>query len=116
MDTAKDIMRCESQSAVPYTLRPLVGHEKKTTTPDLPRIITRKELRLLVPYTPQHILRLEKQVKFPKRIPIGARRVGWYLHEVLDWIEKKRAAEVSPNEQQKLIPTNRPNGRKPRTK
>lgn len=35
------------------------------------RIITQKELRLLVPYTPQHILQLEKAGKFPRRIRLG---------------------------------------------
>ena len=30
-------------------------------TEQLPRVITRRELRRLVPYTPQHILRLEKK-------------------------------------------------------
>ena len=53
----------------------------------LPRMITRKELRLLVPYCPQHILRLEKVGKFPQRVQIGQRRVGWWLHQVLAWIE-----------------------------
>ena len=65
--------------------------------PALPRMITRKELRLLVPYCPQHILRLEKAGKFPQRVQIGQRRVGWWLHQVLAWIETqnlnhKRAA------------------------
>lgn len=61
----------------------------------LPRIITRKQLRLIVPYTPQHILRLEKRGKFPKRIQIGARRVGWYLAEVEAWLGQ-RARGVVP--------------------
>ena len=55
----------------------------------LPRVITRRELGRLVPYTPQHILRLEKQGKFPKRIKVGERRVGWWLHEVMAWLEQK---------------------------
>ncbi len=55
----------------------------------LPRVITRRELRRLVPYTPQHILRLEKKGKFPKRIKVGERRVGWWLHEVMAWLEQK---------------------------
>ena len=52
----------------------------------LPRIVTRREFRQIVPYSPQHILRLEKQGKFPKRIQIGARRVGWYLSDVEAWL------------------------------
>jgi hypothetical protein len=46
----------------------------------LPRVITRRELRRLVPYAPQHIL---------GRIKVGERRVGWWLHEVMAWLEQK---------------------------
>ena len=38
---------------------------------------------------PQHILRLEKKGKFPKRIKVGERRVGWWLHEVMAWLDQK---------------------------
>jgi prophage regulatory protein len=55
----------------------------------LPRVITRKELRQIVPYTPQHILRLEKQGKFPPRIHIGDRRVGWYLADIETWLANR---------------------------
>jgi prophage regulatory protein len=61
----------------------------------LPRVITRRELRRLVPYTPQHILRLEKKGKFPKRIKIGERRVGWWLHEVMAWLDQKSGANTA---------------------
>jgi Prophage CP4-57 regulatory protein (AlpA) len=40
-------------------------------------------------YTAQHILRLEKKGKFPKRIKIGERRVVWSLPEVLAWREQR---------------------------
>ena len=56
---------------------------------ELPRIITKKELRQIVPYSSQHILRLEKRGKFPKRVQLGARRVGWYLHEVHGWLQQR---------------------------
>jgi len=56
---------------------------------DLPITITKKELRLIVPYSPQHILRLEKQGKFPKRIQIGLRRVGWELAAVKAWLKTR---------------------------
>ncbi len=55
----------------------------------LPRIVTRRELRLIVPFCPQHILRLEKQGKFPKRIKIGVRRVGWYLSDIEAWLAER---------------------------
>jgi prophage regulatory protein len=60
--------------------------EKKKMHSDLPRIISRKELRLVVPFSPQHILRLEKRGSFPKRIRIGERRVGWRLSDVEAWL------------------------------
>lgn len=63
----------------------------------LPRIVTKKELRLIVPYSPQHILRLEKQGKFPKRIQIGLRRVGWLLSDVEAWLaERMETVDRSP--------------------
>lgn len=59
-------------------------------TANVPRIITKKELRLIVPFSPQYILKLEKKGLFPKRIQIGERRVGWWLHEVVAWIEERQ--------------------------
>ena len=50
------------------------------------RIIDKKELRRLVPYTPQHIARLEAAGLFPKRLRLGQNRVGWIEAEVLEWI------------------------------
>jgi hypothetical protein len=40
-------------------------------------------------YTAQHIVRLEKQGKFPKRIKVGERRVGWRSEEVMAWLDQK---------------------------
>ena len=40
-------------------------------------------------YTAQHILRLEKQGKFPKRIKVGERRVVWRSEEIMAWREQK---------------------------
>ena len=56
------------------------------------RTITKKELRLLVGYTPQHILRLENKGEFPRRIKLGENRVAWLLIEVEEWLRKRIAA------------------------
>ena len=56
---------------------------------NLPRVITRRELRRLVPYTPQHILRLEKKGQFPQRIKLVEGRVGWQSHEIRAWLDQK---------------------------
>jgi prophage regulatory protein len=61
----------------------------------LPRVFTRRELRRLAPYCPQHILRLEKKGKFPKRIKVGERRVGWWLHEVMAWLDQKSGTNTT---------------------
>ena len=53
---------------------------------ELSKLITKKQLRDMVPYTPQHILRLEKMGKFPKRVRVGENSVAWLLTEVERWI------------------------------
>jgi prophage regulatory protein len=40
----------------------------------------------MVPYSPQHILRLEKRGQFPRRVRVGANRVAWLASEVEAWI------------------------------
>jgi prophage regulatory protein len=55
------------------------------------RLISRAELRTLVPYTLQHILRLEKMGRFPRRIRLGANRVAWLEHDIARWIEARIA-------------------------
>lgn len=53
------------------------------------RILSKKELRLLILYSPQHVARLEKAGEFPKRVQLGPNRVGWVEREVLDWLEAR---------------------------
>ena len=59
------------------------------------RLITKKELRELVPYTPQHIHRLEKAGRFPQRLQLGPNRVGWRLSDIEAWINARLPAGVS---------------------
>ena len=60
------------------------------------RIITKKELLTIVPYTAQYILKLEKAGLFPQRIQLGPNRVGWYFIEVEEWILSRLRGPVSP--------------------
>jgi prophage regulatory protein len=55
------------------------------------RILTKKEVCTLVPYTPQHIHRLEKAGRFPRRIQLGPNRVGWRLVDIENWINARAA-------------------------
>lgn len=63
--------------------------------PSLPRIITKKELRQIVPYSAQHILRLEKKGIFPRRIVIGPGRVGWRLADIEQWLADRASSTAS---------------------
>ena len=51
------------------------------------RIVSKAQLKEMVLYSPQHIARLEKAGKFPKRIQLGPNRVGWVESEVLEWLQ-----------------------------
>ena len=60
------------------------------------RLITKRELCRMVPYTPQHILRLEKRGKFPRRVQVGPNRVAWLLFEIQAWISARAAERNTP--------------------
>ncbi len=54
------------------------------------RLVTFSELKQLgVPYTRQHLSRLEKQQppRFPKRVRLGGWRVVWLWPEVEAWLQ-----------------------------
>ncbi len=53
------------------------------------RIVSKRQLKEMVLYSPQHIARLEKAGKFPKRVKLGPNRVGWVEGEVLDWLQSR---------------------------
>lgn len=57
------------------------------------RLLSKKQVRDLVLYSPAHIDRLEQAGQFPKRVRLSHHRtgrVGWLEHEILAWIESKR--------------------------
>jgi prophage regulatory protein len=50
-----------------------------------------------VPYTRQHIWRLEEQDKFPRRVQAGPNRVCWWQDEVDVWLSsRQRGARSRP--------------------
>ena len=57
------------------------------------KLVSKKELKTLcgIPYSPQHIARLEAAGLFPKRIQLGQNRVAWLLTEVGEWLEVRIA-------------------------
>jgi predicted DNA-binding transcriptional regulator AlpA len=57
------------------------------------RCISYKELRLIVPYSRTHLPRIEalppESDPFPKRVRLSKCRICWWLHEVLEWLERR---------------------------
>lgn len=53
------------------------------------RILSKRQVKELVLYSPQHVARLEAAGLFPKRVQLGANRVGWVEAEILDWLQKR---------------------------
>jgi prophage regulatory protein len=58
------------------------------------KLCSKKELRSVygIPYSPQHIARLEAEGKFPKRVVLGQCRVAWICEQVEEWIAGRIAA------------------------
>ena len=46
--------------------------------------VSKRQVKEMVLYSPQHIARLEAAGKFPKRVKLGNNRVGWVEAEVLE--------------------------------
>lgn len=53
------------------------------------RILSKRQVKELVLYSPQHVARLEAAGQFPKRVRLGVNRVGWVEAEILDWLQKR---------------------------
>ena len=62
------------------------------------RMLSKRQLKELVLYSPQHIARLEKAGKFPLRVNLGDCRVGWVEQEVLDWLKVRLERRKQPHD------------------
>lgn len=51
------------------------------------RIVDAKERKRLIPFSDPHWRRLEDAGKVPKRIHLGAHRVGWSLMALQAWVD-----------------------------
>ena len=51
------------------------------------RIIDWKQLKVMQPYSRQHVDRLEKAGKFPLRVKLGQNRVGWVYDEIVEHLQ-----------------------------
>ncbi|MEP2829657.1 MULTISPECIES: AlpA family phage regulatory protein [Alphaproteobacteria] len=57
------------------------------------QVVSKKELKSVcgIPYSGQHIARLEAAGQFPKRIKLGQNRVVWLLSEIEAWLDARIA-------------------------
>jgi prophage regulatory protein len=49
------------------------------------RLLPWPEVERIVPYSRQHVARLERAGKFPTRVQCGAARIAWWESEILEW-------------------------------
>jgi prophage regulatory protein len=61
------------------------------------RILSKRQLKELVLYSPQHVARLEAVGQFPKRVQLGPNRVGWVEDEIMDWLHQRINRRDIPN-------------------
>lgn len=59
------------------------------------KFLNKRELRLKVTLSIQHITRLEKAGKFPERIWISTNRVAWLEEAVENWMRERIANQSS---------------------
>lgn len=52
-------------------------------------LVLAPEIRARIPYSLNHLRRLEVQGEFPKRVRIGANRVAWLRTEIDQWIAER---------------------------
>lgn len=55
------------------------------------KLLSKKEVRGKVLYSPAHIARLEAAGLFPKRVRLGVGRVGWVDEEIENWLRQRIA-------------------------
>lgn len=58
-------------------------------------IIKRSEIILMTGLSSTTLWRLEKEGRFPARIPLSVNRVGWRRSEIEAWLASKRAVKYS---------------------
>lgn len=99
----------ETKSVLAWMQDPLDARSRLTGIPNArirpnDRFIGKSQVRELVPLSDRQISRLEADNRFPKRLPLGPKRVAWLEREILDWIATRPVAQTAPS-LSKDIPT-----------
>ncbi len=53
------------------------------------RFLSKKQVKQMVLYSYAQLARMEREGRFPKRVPLGPGRVGYVEQEILDWMQKR---------------------------
>ena len=48
-------------------------------------LITSAEIKILIPYSPQQIKRMEDDGRFPNRLRLGPNKICWVREEIENW-------------------------------
>lgn len=59
------------------------------------KVLRFKQVKERVGYSRMHLFRLERDGKFPKRVPLGPNSVGWLASEIDAWIAARVAQRDS---------------------
>ncbi len=62
------------------------------------RLLTKKQLLEIVPFSYPTIWGLMRRGEFPKALRIGEQRVAWREDEVRQWIESRPRQELKPQD------------------
>ena len=61
------------------------------------KIIRKTQIKEITGLSPRHVDRLEKAGKFPSRIQLGPRSVGWQEQDIIEWLESRpRGPNTTP--------------------
>jgi prophage regulatory protein len=57
----------------------------------LPRLLTWRQLKEVfgIPYSREHVRRLEKAGKFPPRLCLSPQKVAWLKGDILAWLQAR---------------------------
>jgi len=62
------------------------------------RLLTKKQLRKLIPLAYSTLWELMRRGEFPKALRLGRQRVAWREDEVREWIESRPRQELKAKE------------------
>lgn len=58
------------------------------------QIVRMKDVMFTTGLSKTTIYRLEKEGNFPKRVSLGARSVGWFKHDIQDFLKTRQQISV----------------------